>query len=138
MHQDVLRVTVAVLQHPQQLDQLGMDAVDADLDDRALAGLADRFLDFLFGLAHDLFDTARMNPAVGDEPLQRDPRDFTPDRVMARDHDRLGGVIDYDIDAGGSLDRADVASFAAYDAALHLVVGQRQHRNSALGDELAG
>jgi hypothetical protein len=40
MHQHVLRVAVPVLQHPQQLDQFRMDAVDADLDDRALAGLA--------------------------------------------------------------------------------------------------
>src|SRR5579872_2933258 len=138
MHQDVLRVAVAVFQHAEQLDQLGMDAVDADFDDGALSGFADRFLDFLFGLAHDLLDAPRMNPAVRDEPLERDPRDFAPDRVVARDHDRFGRVVDDDIDAGGGLDGADVAPLAANDAALHLVVGQRQHRDRALGDEFAG
>ena len=52
--------------------------------------------------------------------------------------DRLGGVVDDDIDAGGGLDGADVAALAADDAALHLVAGQRDHRDGALGDELAG
>src|ERR1700737_3681741 len=138
MHQDVLRIAVAVLQHTQQLDQLGVDAVDADLDDGALTGLADRFFDLLLGLAHDLLDAARMNPAVGDEPFQRDPRDFAPDRIVARDHDRLGRIVDDDIDPGGGFDGADVAPFTTNDAALHLVVGQRQHGDRALGDEFAG
>ena len=105
---------------------------------RALAGLADRFLDFLLGLAHDLLDASRMDAAVRDEPLERDPRDLAPNRVVARDDDRFGRVVDDDIDAGGGLDRADVAALAADDAALHLVVGQRDHRDRALGDELAG
>src|SRR5580704_8358602 len=56
---------------------------------------------------------------------------------MARNYDRLRSVVDDDVDAGGGLDRADIASFAADDAALHLVVGQRDYRNRALGDELA-
>ena len=49
MHQDVLRIRVPVLEHPEQLDQFGVNPVDADLDNRALAGFANRFLDVLLG-----------------------------------------------------------------------------------------
>ena len=69
--------------------------------------------------------------------MQCDARDLAANRVVARDYDRLRRVVDDDIDAGGGLDRADVAAFAADDAALHLVVGQRDYRDGALGDELA-
>src|SRR3984957_16907445 len=137
MHQHVLRVAVTILEHPEQLDQFGMDSVDADFDDRALTGLANRFLDLLLGLAHDFLDPARMNATVRDELHQRDARNFAANRVVARNHDRLRCIVDNDIDAGGCLDRTDVAAFAADDTALHLVVGQRYYRDRALGDELA-
>src|SRR5271168_1444007 len=115
MHQHVLRVAVAVLEHPEQLDQLRMDSVHADFDNRALPRLADRFLDLLLGLAHDFLDTPRMNPAVRDELLQRDPRDLAANRIVARDNHRFGSVVDNDIDPGGSLDRADIAALAPDD-----------------------
>ncbi len=62
---------------------------DADLDDGALASLADRFLDLLLGLAHDLFDEARMNSAVGDEPLDA-TRAIRAGSGCGTNHDRLG------------------------------------------------
>src|SRR5712692_692139 len=58
MHQHVLRVAVAVLEHPQKLREFRVNAMDADLDEGALAGLLDRFLDLLLRLAHNLFDTS--------------------------------------------------------------------------------
>ena len=67
--QHVLRVAVAVLEHAEQLDQLGMHAVDAELEDRLLAGLADALLDLLLGLAHHLLDAAGMDAPVGDQAL---------------------------------------------------------------------
>ena len=137
MHQHILRVAVAELEHPEQLDQLRMDSVHADFDDRALTGLANRFLDLLLGLAHDFLDTARMNAAVRDELLECDARNLAANRVMTGNYDRLRSIVDDYIDAGGCLDRADIAAFAANDSALHLVVGEREHRDSTLGDELA-
>src|ERR1035437_2898246 len=138
MHQHVLRVAVAILEHPEQLDQFGMDSVHADLDDRALTGLANRFLDLLLGLANDFLDTTGMNAAIRDELLESDARYFAPDGVVTGNHHGLGSIVEHYIDAGGRLDRPDIASFAADDAALHLVVGESQHRDRALGDELAG
>ncbi len=57
--------------------------------------------------------------------------------IVARNHHRLRRVVDNYIDSRGSLDRADVATLAADDTPLHLVVGQRDYRDGALGDELA-
>src|SRR5208282_3448809 len=113
MHQHVLRVAVAILEHPEQLDQFGMDSVHADLDDRALTGLADRFLDLLLGLANDFLDTSGMNAAIRNELLERDACYFAADGVVTRNHDRLGSIVDNYVDSGGRLDRADIASFAA-------------------------
>src|SRR5258708_31691843 len=111
-----------------------MDSMHADFDNRALAGLANRFLDLLLGFADNFFDTSRMNPAVREELLQGDPRYFAANRIVARDDDRFGRVVDNDIDAGGGLYRADIAALAADDPSLHLVVGQCEHRDRALGD----
>src|SRR5215469_2985579 len=115
-----------------------MDPVNAAFDYRALAGFTDRLLNFLFGLADHFLDTARMDAAVRDEALETDARDLAPDWVVTGDNHRLGRVIDDDVDAGGRLDRADIAALEANDATLHLVVGERDHRNGALGDEFAG
>ena len=67
----------------------------------------------------------------------RDPRDLPANRIVARDYHRFRRIIDDDIDAGGRFDRADIAPLPADDPSLHLVVGQRQHRDRAFGHELA-
>src|SRR5258708_1680706 len=113
-----------------------MDAVHPDFNKRALTGFLDRFLAVLLGLAHDLFDAPRMDAPIGDQPLQRDPGDLASNRIVARDDARLGSIVNDDIDAGRSFDRADVAALATYDAPLHLVGRQRDHRDRALGHAL--
>ena len=137
VHEHVLGVAVAVLQHAEQLDQLGMHAVDADLEDRLLAGLAHALLDRFLGLAHHLLDAAGVDAAVRDQALERALGDLAPDRVEARHDHRFRRVVDDEVDAGGRLERADVAPFAADDAALQIVARQMHHRDGALGDELA-
>ena len=63
-----------------------------------------------------------MDPPVGDEFLQRKPRDLPPNRIEARHDDSIGRVVDDDIDSGGQLERANVSPFATDDASLHLIV----------------
>src|SRR5260370_13851219 len=93
MHQHILRVAVAILEHPKQLDQFRMDSVHADFDNRALSGLANRFLDLLLGLAHDFLDTSRMNPSLRDELFERNSRYLATDRIVARDDHSFGSVV---------------------------------------------
>ena len=79
-----------------------------------------------------------MDAAVGHELLEREPRDLAADRVEAGDDDGVRRVVDDDVDAGGELERADVAPLAADDAPLHLVVRQRHGRDGGLGRVLGG
>ena len=81
----------------------------------------------------DLLDPGRVDPAVDDQRLHRDPGDLAADRVEAAQHHGLGGVVDDDVDAGDLLEGPDVAALAADDPALHVVAGQVHHRDRRLG-----
>ncbi len=60
------------------------------------------------------------------------------DGVEARQDDRLGRVVDDDIDARGHLQSPDVAALAADDPALHVVGGQVDDGHRRLDDVLGG
>ena len=102
------------------------------------AGLAHDEVDLGAGLGDDLLDAARVDAAVGDELGQGDPGDLAADRVEARQDDRLGRVVDDQVDAGGLLEGADVAALAADDPALHLVRRQVDDRHGVLGGVVRG
>jgi hypothetical protein len=125
--EQVLGVRRAHLELAEQPHQLGVDAVQAEVEHRLLAGLAAHLVDVLLGLLHHLLDAGRVDAAVGDQRADRQPRDLAAHRVEARDRDRLGGVVDDHVDAGGGLERADVAALAADQPALHVVGRQRHH-----------
>src|SRR5258708_19058773 len=96
-------------------DDLGMKSLQADLQDRRLALFFDALQDFLPGLGDDLFDAGRMDPAVDDQLVQRDPRHLAADGVEAADDDGFRGGIDYEVDPRRLLKSANVAPlFAEY------------------------
>ena len=103
-----------------------------------LAGLAHDRVDLGARLGDDLLDPARVDPAVGDQLGDREPGDLAADRVEARQDDRLGRVVDDQVDAGGLLERPDVAALAADDPALHLVRRQVDDRDGVLGRVVRG
>jgi hypothetical protein len=61
-----------------------------------------------------------MRPVL-DELRERQLRDLAADAVERREHDGLRCVVDDEVDAGEVLERTDVAPFAPYDPALHVV-----------------
>src|SRR5256885_9207071 len=73
-------------------------------------------------LFRSLLDAGGMDAAVLHQALEGDPGDLAADRIEAGEDDRFRRVVDDEIDAGGQLERADVASFASDDAALHFLV----------------
>ncbi len=79
-----------------------------------------------------------MDPAVGDQGLDRHPGDLAADAVESRQHDRLRRVVDYHVDAGEVLERPDVAALAADDPALEVVGGQLDDRDGGLGGVRGG
>ena len=58
--------------------------------------------------------------------------------IEAGEDDRFRRVVDDEVDAGGQLQRADVASFAADDAALHVFAGEVDDGDRVLGDVVGG
>ena len=106
-------------------------SVMPDVDQRVLAGPRTQLLDLGLALLVLLLDPVRMDPAVEDELLQGQPGDLTADWVEAGQQNRLGRVVDDQVDAGDLLERADVAALATDDPALHLVGGQVQNRDDA-------
>jgi len=119
----VLAVAAAELELADQLDQLRVQAGQADLVDGALAFLQDHALDFLARIFHQLLDAGRVDAAVNDQLGQRPLGDLAAHGVEAADGDGFRRVVDDDIDAGRLLKGADVAPVAADDPALHLIGG---------------
>src|ERR1035437_9468352 len=109
----VVAVRVAKAQRPEELGQLGVNRWDAELLAGGLPLLLDALADLAAALADHLLDAGRVDPAVGEEALQRDPRHLSPDRVEPAEDDRFRGVVDDDVDARRRLERADVAALAA-------------------------
>ena len=79
-----------------------------------------------------------MNPPVGDEPFQGNPRHLAADRVEARKDHRLGSVVYDEVDARGGLDGPDVPALSSDDAPLHLFIGQIHHGHGFLGHIIPG
>ena len=132
--QHVLTVAGAVLHSAEVADELVMQTVYADLKHCGFARLADRLIDFLARLLDHLFDARGMDASVHDQLFKADARDLSAHRVERGQDDRLRRVVDDQIDAGRRFERADVASLAADDAALHFVIGQRHDGHGRFRD----
>ena len=65
-------------------------------------------------------------------------RASSADAVEAGQDDRVGRVVDDEVDAGEVLERADVAPLAADDASLHVVGRQLHDRDRRLGGVAGG
>ena len=119
----------------------GSTPCDARLEHRRLPHRDEVRLELGLRLEVRLLDARRVDAAVLEELLERQPRELAPDAVEGRQHDRVRRVVDDEVDAGQVLQRADVASLAADDAALHVVRrqlhdGHRRLRGVAGGQPL--
>ena len=81
--QNVLTIGRAVLLAAKQLDELGVEVVDAGLKRGAFALLLDDAVDLLAGLLYEILDTGRVNAAVGDQLLERETRDLAAHGIEA-------------------------------------------------------
>jgi hypothetical protein len=75
----VLAVARAVVEAAEQLGQLRMDLTCVRLERCLLADLGDVSVDLLLGLLVGLLDAGRVDAAVLDQALQRDPGDLAAD-----------------------------------------------------------
>ena len=87
---------------------------------RRLPFLEQLLIELLPDFLDQLLDARRVNAPVLHQALERDACDLAADRIEAGEDHRFRRVIDDEVDAGGKLQRADVASFAADDPSLHV------------------
>jgi hypothetical protein len=132
----VLPVRRAVLELPERTQDLRVQARAARFDGGLLPGRLDAGFDLLPRLLHDLLDACWVNAAVEHELRQRHACDLAADGVEAGEGHRVGRVVDNQVDAGGALQRADVAALAADDAALHVVAWDGHDRHRRLRDDV--
>src|SRR5436190_2774602 len=131
--ENVLAVARPPMHPADQLDDFRMQAVHAEFVRGLLPELHDVLVDLALRLVDEFLDASRMDAPVGDQLLEREPGHLAPNRIEARHDHRVRSVVDDDVHAGRQLERADVASLAPDDAALHLVAGQRHRRHRRLG-----
>src|SRR5262249_16137499 len=92
------------------------------------------FLSFL----NDFLDPRRVDSAVLDQALKGELGDFAPNAVEPSDNDNTGRVIDDDVDAGRLLESADIATLAADDPALHVIIGNIHGAHGDFGSVCRG
>src|SRR5258708_35924109 len=115
-----------------------MDIGDAERERRSLPFFEQLLIELLAHLLDQLFDAGRMDTAVLQEPFERNAGDLAADRIEARKDDRFRRVVDDEVDAGGQLERADIAPFTADDASLHVFAGELDYGNRILGNVISG
>jgi hypothetical protein len=121
MLKQVLRRPRTKTQFAEQAAEIRVQAADAEIEGGLIAGFFALLLDVIRRLAHHFFDAGGMDAAVRDEPGQRQARNFAPYGIEAGDDDRLGRIVDDQIDAGGGFEGSDVAALAPDDAPLHVI-----------------
>ena len=98
-----------------------MDVGEPDVLAGLLAFVLDLLRQLVAGFDDHLLDPRGVDAPVAEEAFQGGASNLATHRVEGAEHDRLRGVVDDDVHAGGCLERADVAAFAADDPALQLV-----------------
>ncbi len=131
--ENILAVRGAVAHPPHELHELRVHALDAGFVHRLLTRLEDG-LDA--GLVHDFLDAPRVNPSVRDESFQRQPTHLAAHGIEARHHHGVRRVVDDHVHPGRRFERANIATLASNDPALHLVGGEGDGGHRGLGGGL--
>src|SRR3972149_10599248 len=137
MQKHVLRIAVTKLYPPQQLHELGVNAMDPDVKNSLLPRLPDSLFYLLLRLAHNLFYPPRVDTAIGHELFQRQPGNFPTNGIMAGNDHGLRSIINDQINPRSRFQGADIASLTANNPTLHIVAGYRHDRNRSLSNKIA-
>ena len=132
--QDVLPITCAELQSPEQLNQVRVQALDVRFIGDTFAFFAHDHVEFLLGFLNDFFDARGVNATVFEQLAQRQARYFTADRIMTRQCHRVWGIVDDNVDAGNLFKGADIAAFTSDDASFDFFGRQWNGRYRDFGD----
>ena len=132
MAQDILAEAGAVFQAADKLDEVGVQAVNAQLHNGLVALALHLDLQLAAALVNGLLDAGGMDTAVSDQAFKGHAGNLAAGLVKAGQRDGLRRIVNDQIAAGGGLQCADVAALTADDAALHLITGQRHNADGGL------
>lgn len=121
----VLTITCAVAHTAKVTNKLMVQTVHTRVEHRLLARFADLCVHLLARLLHRLLNARRMDAAVKNQFFERDARDLAAHRIKPGENYGFRRIVNDEVDARGRFECANIAPFAADDAALHLIVGQR-------------
>ena len=99
-----------------------MQAMNTQVDSRALTRLDDFVLQLLLHLCHYFFYSGRVNTPIGYKLVKGKTANLATNGVESRDNDGLGRVVYNDFNTRSSFQGADVTSFTTDDTTLYLVV----------------
>ena len=113
-----------------------MQAVDTQVTGGALTGFFHLIFNLSLNLGNNLLTACGVYAAVGYKLVQSQTGNLTTDRIKCRNYDSLGGVIYYNFYTACGLYGADITSFTANDASLHLVILNVEYGNGVLNGGL--
>ena len=134
----VLAIAGSELQPPEAFDLARVQIMYPHIEGGSFAGVHDHLFHLFCALLDDFFDAAGMDAAVADELLHGATGHLAPDAVEPADDNHAGRIIHDHVHARGLLEGADVAPFAADDAALHVVVRQFDGSDDAFSALVGG
>ena len=113
-----------------------MQAVDTQVDGRALTRLDNLVVQLLLDLGNHLLDAGGVYAAIAHQLVESQTAGLAAHGVEAADDDSLGRVVDNNLDAAGSLQSTDITTLATDDASLDVVVVDVEHRDAVLDGRL--
>src|SRR6185503_17998324 len=112
MQKHILCITVAVFEPAEEFDDLRVNSMHTDVENRFLTRLPNRLIELLLRFAHYLLDSARMNTPVRDQFLQGQPGDFSANWIVPGNYDGLRRVVDNQVDTRRRFESTNIATFA--------------------------
>ncbi len=134
----VLREAGAELEFPKKVDYFGMKVMNTRVEGRPFTCLPDNIVHFHLDLLDNVLHPPGVNPAVADQSLQRNFRDFPPDGIKTGENNGFRSVIDNQVNACCRFNRPDVAPFSSDDPPFHFITGKTHDRDGVLSHEIAG
>ena len=125
--QQVLSVAGAIFHLTHDANQFGMQAMNTQVDSRALTSLHNLVIKLFLHLGNNLLDACGMDATVADQLVQGQTAHLATDGIEGRDNDGLGGVVDDDFHSAGCLQSTDVTTLTTYDAAFDVIVIYMEH-----------
>ena len=100
-----------------------MNAMGTDIKGCLFTGFPNCHFKIFGHFLNYFLNSGRMYPPVIDQLYESQPGNFPANRVKTGKNDRLGSIINDNIDTSGGLNSSDIPPFPANDSSFHLITG---------------